>query len=346
MAKISLPTPTATPAPPENRPSTSRASQVQSTPSKPKAKKRKKAKKGQRAVSINSWERGTRQDRSTDYYAENAKASQDPATSKTSTKTEPPQNLEQNTTVTQSSIHKGKGIETPETPKQTNSNSIASTSNDGATAGSSPVVTNLAILPESSISESSSPMLLNRTPKISNMNDEIFRLAAATPVPISPTVERQFHESHLLLYVLEKVRGEHRKRQNYHGELDQGETELRRSFVDKLAYICDFKKGGSTVTALALQKTYQGVTFWIAANETVKLKAIEFLQQILQLLKNVDSSSRDAAETQLLALVVPFNKERLEYYWSALKHHLPVCMKRLDDLEGSTGKLSPRVTLW
>ena len=203
----------------------------------------------------------------------------------------------------------------------------------------------------------SSPMLLNQTPKtpnnlaprsaakVSNMDDEIFRLAAATPVPISPTVERQFHESQLLLYILEKVRGEHKKRQNYHGELDQGETELRRSFVDKLAYICDFKKGGSTVTALALQKTYQGVTFWIAANETVKLKVIEFLQQILQLLKNVDRTSRETTETQLLALVVPFNKERLDYYWSALKKDLPICMERLDDLEGSTGKLSLKVTL-
>lgn len=115
--------------------------------------------------------------------------------------------------------------------------------------------------------------------------------------------------------------------------------------MDKLAYICDFKKGGSTVTALALQKTYQGVTFWIAANETVKLKVIKFLQKILQLLKNVDSTSRETAETQLLALVVPFNKERLDYYWSALKKDLPVCMKRLEDLEGSTGKLSPRITL-
>jgi hypothetical protein len=168
-------------------------------------------------------------------------------------------------------------------------------------------------------------MLLNRTlktpnnlapsiaAKITNMDDEIFRLATATPVPISPTAERQFHESQLLLYVLEKVRGEHKKRQNYHGELDQGETELQRSFVDKLAYIGDFKKGGSTVTALALQKTYQGVTFWITANETVKLKVIEFLQKLLQLLKNVDSTSRETAETQLLAFV-PFNKERLDYY--------------------------------
>lgn len=42
----------------------------------------------------------------------------------------------------------------------------------------------------------------------SNINDkEIFRLAAATPVPISPVLERQFYESQLLLYVLEKNQG-------------------------------------------------------------------------------------------------------------------------------------------
>lgn len=106
---------------------------------------------------------------------------------------------------------------------------------------------------------------LGGTPAIeassSVLDGETLRLAAATPVAISPAVERHFYESQLLLYVLEKVRGDHSKRQNYHGELDQDAIELRRSFVDKLAYICDFKKGGSTVTALALQKTYQGVTF-------------------------------------------------------------------------------------
>lgn len=172
------------------------------------------------------------------------------------------------------------------------------------------------------------------------LDEGIFRLAAATPVPISPIVERQFYESQLLLYVLEKVRGEHKKRQNYHGELDQDETELRRSFVDKLAYICDFKKGGSTVTALALQKTYQGVIFWLAANETVKPKVIDFLRRVLQLLKKVeDGASRKATETQLLALIVPFNKDRLEYYWSALLKYLPLCIERLEVLEGSTSEL-------
>jgi hypothetical protein len=40
----------------------------------------------------------------------------------------------------------------------------------------------------------------------SSLDEAIFRLAAATPVPIAPIVERQFYESQLLLYVLEKVR--------------------------------------------------------------------------------------------------------------------------------------------
>jgi hypothetical protein len=300
----------------------------------------------------------TRQDLLTNFEAGNSKVPHPPTTPKIPIKTDAPQKPALNATVTQCPIQKGKGIEIPEIPKQTNPNLIASTSNSGATVGSSLVGTTPAISSGSSILASSNGRTpLNRTiktpnslapsiaAKISDLNYEIFRLAAATPVPISPTVERQFYESQLLLYVLEKVRGEHKKRQNYHGELDQGETELRRSFVDKLAYICDFKKGGSTVTALALQKTYQGVTFWIGANETIKPKVIGFLQQILQVLKNVDSTSRETTETQLLALIVPFNKVRLDYYWSAVKRNLPLCIERLDNLEGSAGKLFIKVTL-
>lgn len=110
--------------------------------------------------------------------------------------------------------------------------------------------------------------------------------------------------------------------------------------MDKLAYVCDFKKGGSTVTALALQKTYQGVTFWVAANDTVKPRVMDFLQQILQLLKNVNSSSRANTESQLLSLVVAFNGDRLDYYWNTLSRDLPTCMDRLSGLEGSAGKVS------
>ncbi|KFZ20014.1 hypothetical protein V501_00344, partial [Pseudogymnoascus sp. VKM F-4519 (FW-2642)] len=320
MAKKNQPTPIAAP---------STASQLQST-SEPKVKKRK-TKKG------------------------NSKVPQPPSTLKIPNNTKAPQNPIQNAKVNPSPIQKGKGIEIPETPKQTNSNSPASTSNNGATLGSLILRTTPATLLRSSTSASTSdPTLVSdQTPKtetnsapyiaakISGFLHDEFRLAAATPVPISPAIERQFYESQLLLHALEKVRGEHKRRQNYHGELDQDETELRRSFVDKLAYICDFKKGGSTVTALALQKTYQGVTFWISANETIKPKVIEFLKKILQVLKNVDSAPRKATETLLLGLIVPFNEERLYYYWTALKRVLPQCMERLDSLGSSAGILSP-----
>lgn len=174
-----------------------------------------------------------------------------------------------------------------------------------------------------------------------HLDQETFQLAAASRIPLSPPLEQQFYESQLLLFVLERIRGEHKKRQNYHGELDQGETELRRSFVEKLAYLCDFKKGGSTVTALAIQKTYQGVVFWLAANESVKPKVVDFLKRILQLLKTVEVKAKKATEAELLALIVPFNKERLKWYWSALQKELPRCITRLEALEGSTGELRP-----
>lgn len=172
-----------------------------------------------------------------------------------------------------------------------------------------------------------------------DLDHEAFQLAAASLIPLSPAVKRQFYESQLLLFALEKVRGEHKKRQNYHGELDQGETELRRSFIDKIAYLCDFKKGGSTVTALAIQKTYQGVIFWLSANETLKPKVVGFLTRILHLLKKVEVKAIKAMEAQLLALIVPFNKDRLKYYWSALEKHLPTCITRLEAMECSSSEL-------
>jgi hypothetical protein len=42
-------------------------------------------------------------------------------------------------------------------------------------------------------------------------------------------------------------------------------TELHRAFVNKLAYLCDFKKEGDTSTAIALQNSPQSVIIHCAA---------------------------------------------------------------------------------
>jgi hypothetical protein len=60
----------------------------------------------------------------------------------------------------------------------------------------------------------------------------------------------------------------------------------------------------------------------------------------LQILKKVEAeASRKATEARLLALIVPFNKDRLDYYWSALLKDLPLCVEHLEVLEGSTSEL-------
>lgn len=176
--------------------------------------------------------------------------------------------------------------------------------------------------------------------KQSCSEDWLFQLAASSSVPISAKIERQFYEAHLLLYVLGQVRGEHKKRQNYTGELDQDEISLRRSFLDKLAYICDYTKNGNTVTALALQKTFDGVVFWLAANETVESAVIEFLSRVLFLLKENSASSKKGVEAQLLALIVPFSKVRLDYYWRLLSRDLPLCIEYLKSPDIVTSKTS------
>ena len=106
-----------------------------------------------------------------------------------------------------------------------------------------------------------------------------------------------------------------------------------------MAYICDFRKGGSTVTAVALQKTYQGVTFWLAANETVKPKVTKFLRDILETLKKTKDQS-DMVERQLIQKIVAFNEERLVYYWSIVDIELDMFSRRLAKIENSSGKLT------
>jgi hypothetical protein len=69
-----------------------------------------------------------------------------------------------------------------------------------------------------------------------------------------PKLLRRFYEP-LVLSVLNPVRGIRFSNNDY--RLDDSLDELRRSFINGLATICDSHKGGDTVTAAALQSTPQ-----------------------------------------------------------------------------------------
>jgi len=52
--------------------------------------------------------------------------------------------------------------------------------------------------------------------------------------------------------------------------------------LNYLANICDFKKRGTTVTAIALERRPAAVVFWVVSNVDVKDKVVKTLEEILK----------------------------------------------------------------
>lgn len=73
----------------------------------------------------------------------------------------------------------------------------------------------------------------------------------------------------------------------------------RRRFLTNLCYICDYRKGGDTTTSIALEQKQQNVVFWIAANTTPNDTVIDFLTEVLAMLK--DEPKRTEAEQRSLS---------------------------------------------
>ena len=48
--------------------------------------------------------------------------------------------------------------------------------------------------------------------------------------------------------------------------------------MNGIDFICAYEKSPHCVTAVALEKTPQGITFWVAANEKLEVKFLNFLR--------------------------------------------------------------------
>lgn len=116
--------------------------------------------------------------------------------------------------------------------------------------------------------------------------------------------------------------------------------ELRRNFLEQLAYICDYVKGGDTVTAMALEAQPSGVTYWVSSNTQPSQKTISFLQGILDTLKSLAFShaeNRNIEEDRIIQRCISFNRKRLKKYRNFLQKFLQRCLENLkssEELEG------------
>lgn len=80
----------------------------------------------------------------------------------------------------------------------------------------------------------------------------------------------------------------------------------RRSFLQALAYLCDFKKGGMSCTSIAVEDAQEQYIFWVAANDdSCGERIASFLHKVLRLLQGIDvaRSSGDDAEPLKRTLV-------------------------------------------
>jgi len=139
-------------------------------------------------------------------------------------------------------------------------------------------------------------------------------LVVMNAVDIDWKLLRRFYEPMLLLKLLDPVRGQRvdRSIDPEHDALSS--TEIRRAFVNKLAYLCDFKKGGDTSTAIALQDSSQDVVIHCAANDHVKPRVKDFIRETLKLLVTVDDMNHVKVEALIFKKVISLSRNRLRTY--------------------------------
>ena len=103
-----------------------------------------------------------------------------------------------------------------------------------------------------------------------------------------PSVLQDFYGRLVLLHSLGRTQGERIGPSKAH-RLSETPDQWRRAFLNDLASMCDFKKGGSTVTAIALEQTPKNHIFWIASNTNPAKLGAPFLRNLLSKLANVSA---------------------------------------------------------
>ncbi|KAH9879750.1 hypothetical protein J1614_001773 [Plenodomus biglobosus] len=158
----------------------------------------------------------------------------------------------------------------------------------------------------------------------------------------------RFYEPLVLLYTLGNTRGERacaeKLPQDHLAYLPL--TDLRRTFLTDLAYMCDYDKGGETVTAIGVQSTPQKHIFWVASNAGLNTKIINFLRSLLtQVMRVSAAAALDIANlTEELALLcIDFATPRVKKYRSLLKPVLRRCISYLIETQKT---IEPGLVEW
>ncbi|RVD88928.1 uncharacterized protein DFL_003092 [Arthrobotrys flagrans] len=157
------------------------------------------------------------------------------------------------------------------------------------------------------------------------------------PPQVSPKLWRRFYEPLVLLVAYGKSQGPHFKSIDREYRWSDDNEDIRRRFLDQLAYVCDYERGGDTVTAIAIEDGPQ-LKYWIAGNTNKGPKFEPHISKILNNLEKVFGASDEdisALRSQISDRVIDFCSARLKSYRSQLHSMAQACLKelRMEDTE-------------
>ena len=119
-------------------------------------------------------------------------------------------------------------------------------------------------------------------------------------------------------------------------------TDLRRGFLSELAYVCDYRKGGDTVTAIGLESTPEHYIFWVAANTRPAKKVVPFLQSLLLKLKHVATTQAafGGDMERIAEECIGFGALRIKKYNNLIRSLLQKCSEYLVNRKSDDGQSS------
>ncbi|KAF3765789.1 hypothetical protein M406DRAFT_339143 [Cryphonectria parasitica EP155] len=140
----------------------------------------------------------------------------------------------------------------------------------------------------------------------------------------------RLYEALFLLYILGGVRGPH-----LIAHLDLSTTlAIQRRFLKNLAFLCDYKKGGPTTVAVAVENRHDCHLFWISSNEGPSEAVVSFLKSIIQSVKAFQVLSEDQknqAENELMSTCVDFARLRVKKQAHNLVNLVTKCQKYITE---------------
>lgn len=143
---------------------------------------------------------------------------------------------------------------------------------------------------------------------------------------------KRFYEVLVLLRVLGQVQGDKINRQTL-GDADihsMTAVEMRRMVMNHLCTMCDFLKGGDTVTAMAVENLPQGPRYWVAAHGQLK-KIVAFLSRVLGMLGSWTSADDQLdLEGRLFDIFVEFHRPRIAKYLGVLRGSIENELNRIE----------------